>query len=1474
MKTRRSLRWLLLIALLLPLALRPAEAGRPAPRKAPDACSLPPQLQAEGLPSDFLYARIEPELLKQALTHLSTPGREGEPLRFLVYLREQADLSPAWRKQGRLARRRWVAHQLQEVARRHQGSLQAYLSARQARGHVRAFTSYWIFNGLGVIADAETLLELARRPEVEVIRLDRRRRLPEVKWRTEGRHQTSSEVEWNLQRIRADVAWNALGIEGTGVVVANVDTGVDWEHPALHTRYRGYDPKGLDRHEGNWFCATHEGYLYPGDGYGHGTHTMGLMVGKEGESSIGVAPGAQWIAVKAFDNRGVTYESWLHAGLQWLLAPEGDVALAPDVVNNSWGSAEGGDLAFQPDVQALRAAGILPIFSAGNDGPDAGTISSPASFPQSVAVGATDPDDRIASFSSRGPSPWGETKPELVAPGVDVRSSMPGGAYASADGTSMAAPHVAGVAALLLQADPSLTVTETEEILLNSARQLGDPVPNNDYGWGMVDAYEAVAIVMHAAVISGTVRRAGDDAPLAGARVQCVALDGARRTEVATDDQGRYQVVVAVGSYSMTASAFAYYPQVAPRLVLTGGQHLVQDFSLSPRPTGTLTGWVTEAAAGSPLSATIEVADVPVQAHSDPQSGLYSLTLPAGTYTVSVKAPGYRVGRARAITITSGQVVQRDFALPTAPTILVVDSGAWYYDSEIDYFTQVLDELDYLYDLWSIRQPFAEAPDVPSAEDLAGYDLVIWSAPRDSPGYVGAGEAIADFLEGGGGLFLTGQDVAYWDGGGAMASAPYFRDALQAQYVRDDSEVRTVEAVEGPFAGLTFDIQGGDGAGNQLYPDEIAPISSDYAAPVLRYRGDGWAAQQVGLCQPYRVLYLAFGFEAIDARTARRAVMDQAVDWLVGPRASVGLELQTLNRQPQVAPAGQTVSHTLRLRNTGDGGDADTLYEVTLSPSTWPVTLTSPIASQRALTLHLAPCHSTTLTVEVMIPEDTAGDVTQRVTVTARVLEEKSGDLPVGLSHTATLTTKTPAPVLLIDDDRWYDQEARYQAALEEAGIAYDNWEVGWKLSSADGSPSLATLEMYPLLLWFTGYDWYDPLADEDETRLAEYLAHGGRLLLSSQDYLFARGLTNWAMDYLGVLTYTEDLTATTVLGVEGSPLGDGLGPYALVYPFRNWSDALTPTVRAEPAFLGEHGRPIALTHSHEVGATAFKSTFFAFPLEALPDEAMAEVMGRAVGWLSWLGDTALSVDKTLAADGERLTYTAWLRNDGPASLRCRFEGGVPFHTAYVPGSASEGGAYEGGQVVWEGILEPQDVLTFTYQVELDDGLPPGTWVTNVSRVEHVGGGVGFPRWARTRVNAPDLATSRVAADRDEVKSGGVVTYQVLLRNEGLADAATASLTVTLPTALRVITGSLHVEGGGTATALGEEVLWRGLLPVAHSVTVTYRALAVPTVVGQCPATQVVVDDGMGMRWRREIVTTISPHWRYLPLAWRSADLG
>jgi uncharacterized repeat protein (TIGR01451 family) len=1413
---------------------------------------------------DRVLLKIEPSFLKEA-----TQAKDGE-ITFLVYLEEEAPLATAQEERDKLARRQRVVSALQETAARTQRGIRAYLEQQRAMGKVKDYTPYWVFNGLAVTSDLETLLALATRPEVRIIRADHKHQLQNLNFKLQTsnvKRQTSNfqpptpniqspisnlqPVEWNVARVRADLVWQALGVDGTGVVVASMDSGVDWQHPALMTKYRGYNSKGLPDHLGNWYCATDEGYLYPGDGHGHGTHTMGTILGDGG---IGVAPGAQWIAAKVFNNLGVSYDSWIHAGFQWLLAPAGDPALAPDVVNNSWGDAAGSDETFLPDVQALRVAGIFPVFSAGNSGPGGGTIYSPASFPEAFAVGATDEEDEIVSFSSRGPSPWGEVKPDVSSPGVNIRSTTPGGGYEAWWGTSMAAPHVAGLAALLLQAKPNLTIAEMEQAITSTALNLGTPVPNNDYGWGRIDAYRAVVSVASAGLLMGRVTRAVDGEPLSHPIIEAFERDSGEGIRIMGDAEGHYSVFLAPGTYDITAMAFAYQPVTRYGITIIAGTTKVEDFSLTASPAGVLFGRVTEAGTDVPLKATVTVLDTPATATTDPATGLYSIALPAGVYQLKVTSPGHRVQRASDVTIEIDKGTVQNFALPTAPTILLVDSGAWYYESQIGYFQAALDSLDYLYDTWTIKNP---REDVPQAADLIPYDIVIWSCPKDSPGYVGAWNAIASYLEAGGRLFLTGQDIGYWDGGGSLFYySPYYTDYLQAIYVRDDAGSYQLAGIaDDILAEITLTLNDGDSADNQLYPDVIVPVGSEHASSIIQYQGDGSGGLKAGLCLPYRVVYLSFGFEGISEMEHRKQVMERAIDWLMAPPPAVGVEVAPVI-QTKVSPEGSVVTHTLRIRNTGQITDT---YHLSLQGNAWPTTLwEGDFSKPLTETISIASCYSTTVGIEVEIPFGTDWDTSDTVTLTTRSASDPT------FFQEASFTTKTPAPILLVDDDRWYNVEDSYRAALARNGYPYDYWNVGWNEGLGDGSPSLAVLQMHPMIIWFTGYDWYSTLTPAEEEALATYLEGGGRLFLSGQDYLYTNGLTDFGINYLGVLTYTENMTTTTVCGVAGNPVGDGLGPYHLDYPFDNWSDALVPTQDASPAFVGDEGQPCALTRYDQT--RGFETVFFAYPFEALePNDAQA-VMERIVSWLSWLGASTITVDKELAAEGDVLTYTIVLKNTGTTDVaNATLSNTIPAHTNYVPHSLSGGARYDplNNRVYWDGTVAAGTSLTFTYQAAIASPLPDGTTIVNVAQIGD-GTHIFFDKTAATIVDVPDLSSSTKQVDKWIAEKGDPLIYTISLKNTGTLDAKMATLWDALSPHTIYITGSASASSG-TITDTGGQIQWAGPVSIGEPVAITYSVMVNVPHGGFVIANSALINDGFGNVFSKT-ATTLVPAKVYLPL--------
>jgi subtilisin family serine protease len=443
--------------------------------------------------------RAEPVVDAAVTAALQSAGRA----RVIVYLREQADLGPAYAMHDWAARGQFVYERLRQTAERTGGELRASLEQAGAAPQVLLAA-----NAIAATVDTGLLEQIAGRPEVAAIRLDAPVSLSP--YTVKQRAAAVETVEWNIAKIRADQAWAVFGVTGQGVVVGEIDTGVDYTHPALVSQYRGNLGGSFD-HNYNWFDFTGTYPGAPNDGMGHGTMGMGLAVGDDGGTNqIGVAPGAKWIAAKACTDGGSCSDADLLAAMDWMLAPT-DLGgnnprpdLRPQVVLNMWGGGSCDAFAL-PSLQVWRAAAILPVFSPGGSGPGCNTVGSPADLPQAFSAGATDSGDNIGPFSARGPSCYGQIKPEVVAPGVNVRSSFPGGSYQVWSGTSFSTAHLAGTAALVLSADPSLSLNQLEAIITSTAlcredlQCGGTPCPdgaNNVYGWGRIDAFEAVSLAL------------------------------------------------------------------------------------------------------------------------------------------------------------------------------------------------------------------------------------------------------------------------------------------------------------------------------------------------------------------------------------------------------------------------------------------------------------------------------------------------------------------------------------------------------------------------------------------------------------------------------------------------------------------------------------------------------------------------------------------------------------------------------------------------------------------------------------------------------------------------------------------------------------------------------------------------------------------------------------------------------------------
>ncbi|MGW9196610.1 S8 family serine peptidase [Micromonospora chersina] len=563
----------------------------------------------------------------------------GRDATFFVVLDSGANLSGAKRLRGK-ARKAAAYQALRAEATRHQSSLTRYLDQAKV-----GYESYWIANAVKVTGGRALVDRLAARPDVAALRQEKHYAIKTVAM---GPVTTTEapDPDWGIADIGADQVWSQYADRGEGVVIANIDTGVQFDHPGLVGNYRGNLGDGTFNHDYNWYDASGQcpDSTTPCDNNGHGTHTMGTMVGADG---IGVAPGAKWIAAKGCEADSCSDTSLLKAG-QWILAPTDHDGqnprpdLAPDVVNNSWGGSA--TTFYQDMIQAWNAAGIFEAFAAGNsgDGVTCSTTEAPGAQAPTYGVGAYDSTGKIAYFSGFGPSPVdGSMKPNISAPGVKVNSAWPGGGYRALSGTSMATPHVAGAVALLWSAAPFLVgqIDATRAALNDAARDVDDihcggtADANNVWGEGKLDIYTAVDRAPHtAATITGVVTDQATGAGVAGITVTAQGTDTQRA--VTTDASGAYRLIVSAGTYTLTSVGYGYRT-ATEGLTVTNGQVLTHNIALAGVPKHAVAGTVYDVT-GKPLAGvTIKIPEVPLAPVVSDAAGAFRFPAVAeGTFTL------------------------------------------------------------------------------------------------------------------------------------------------------------------------------------------------------------------------------------------------------------------------------------------------------------------------------------------------------------------------------------------------------------------------------------------------------------------------------------------------------------------------------------------------------------------------------------------------------------------------------------------------------------------------------------------------------------------------------------------------------------------------------------------------------------------------------------------------------------------------
>ncbi|MEU9824147.1 S8 family serine peptidase [Micromonospora chersina] len=573
---------------------------------------------------------------------------------FWITFDTKADLAPARKIANWTARGQFVYDALQAAAKGSAASVAAELDAAGVK-----YTSYPLVNAVLVkggtqklaldVASVGQVAEIHAAPQVALVEpvdektpADQAARPAAPKAAAEA-----GTVTWGLDAIHAPQAW-AMGATGAGITVSNLDSGVQFDHPALAHQYRGTKPDGTVDHNYNWMATRGTCTGAPCDDNGHGTHTMGTMVGDDGTEHVGVAPDAQWIATNGCcDSSGV--ESLLKSGW-WLLAPTDvhgnnpDPSKRPHVINNSWGQTleHNFDDFFQAIDEAWSAAGIFSVWSSGNTTPYAAcdSVSSPGSAESAYSVGAYGSDGTLASFSRKGEGEGGRIKPEISAPGVAVRSSYPNNSYVEMSGTSMAAPHVAGAVADLWSYDPTLIgqVEQTRRLLADSAVDVDDTEcggtadVNNKYGEGRLDLVRLLELApRQGGTLSGVVTADGAPVPAAD-----VTISGPFSRSIGTDKDGRFKINLPAGDYQLSTKVFGYLTATAT-VTISLGQDTSVTLPLTAAARHDISGKVVDDKKQPVPNADVSVKDTPLKPVRTDANGAFTIAgVPEGRYGLAV----------------------------------------------------------------------------------------------------------------------------------------------------------------------------------------------------------------------------------------------------------------------------------------------------------------------------------------------------------------------------------------------------------------------------------------------------------------------------------------------------------------------------------------------------------------------------------------------------------------------------------------------------------------------------------------------------------------------------------------------------------------------------------------------------------------------------------------------------------------------
>ena len=703
-----------------------------------------------------------------------------------------------------------------------------------------------------VQGDLSLFRTLSQNPDISYIGPDRKFQLLDSKDPVQPTPQWGSKETYGIRQIKATSVWNYFGLKGSGVRVGILDTG--WSN---HEELRGKVIHSRD------FVSEYQ-LNEPNDDHGHGSHCMGIIAGGNASGkAIGVAPGAKFLVAKIFSDLGYTHESIILRAMQWIADPDNDPTTDdfPRVINNSWGHPRGSDKEEKPLWDALstwRKLGIIPIFAAGNEGPEKETISSPASFPHVLAVGSANRWRFVHKSSSRGPARWGGQriiKPDMLAPGVAIFSVDHKGGYVKKTGTSMAAPHVTGIVALMLQARPKITADRVIDLLQKSSSIGYEEFGNHKYGYGNVNARMALALLNRENQLLLKIN--------SGTRIASVKVSPLEVT-YAANTLGELLISLPSGKFEFEVSAFGYETEDF-KIKVERHENIEKEITLEPAEL-----YDVELQVFSPervsVDAEVEILHTPIEPMQT-EGGSLKVELPKGEFEVLVQSRGYLPLKE---TIKVKKSAEFPLQLSHLPDVLVIDDD--YANASEEIYADALNSNQLTHQTKKVEEGIEKL-------FMMSFEKIIWYTGSSGLGTLNPRdrEFIQDYVESGGRLLLTGQDIGF-----EIGKSKFYQEFLGAEFLKDHSGSTHVQASD-----LSLDLTPGDNI-PYVRSFDVMKVLSEKTRALCFYEDGSVAGIHIkrGMGE---LIYLGFGFEAIAGSQARSRFLSSLTD-LLAPDTQSRLE--------------------------------------------------------------------------------------------------------------------------------------------------------------------------------------------------------------------------------------------------------------------------------------------------------------------------------------------------------------------------------------------------------------------------------------------------------------------------------------------------------------------------------------------------------------------------------------------------------